>query len=106
MTSRARERELAQPVTARVARVDVVRRVLVQPVVAQERRSEDDANFLVDFIMDKLKYSKLAHYANKIAVDHGPGLTTTQLMVRTPLRSMRSRHELTAPVDQRRSEAC
>jgi len=34
-----------------------------------------------DFIMPKLKNSKLAYYANKLAVESEPGLTTTQLML-------------------------
>lgn len=50
-------------------------------------KDDEDSSFLVDFIMEKLKDSKIAHFANKIAVDHEPGLTTTQLMVRTPFIS-------------------
>ena len=31
--------------------------------------------------MDKVKRSKLAHYANKLAVESEPNLTTAQLML-------------------------
>lgn len=48
------------------------------------RRSEDDSNVVFDFVRERLKYSKLADFANKIAVDHEPGLTSTQLMVISP----------------------
>ncbi|KAL7771477.1 hypothetical protein CFE70_001420 [Pyrenophora teres f. teres 0-1] len=42
--------------------------------------STDEA-FYLDNIMEKLKRSKVAHWADKLAVESEPNLTTAQLML-------------------------
>lgn len=42
--------------------------------------SSDESN-LFDFIMEKVKNTKFAHFANKLAVTSEPGLTNAQLML-------------------------
>lgn len=40
-----------------------------------------DEPFFANRIMEKVKKSKVAHWANKLAVESEPGLTTAQLML-------------------------
>jgi hypothetical protein len=40
-----------------------------------------DEDSLFDFVMEKVRESKAAYYANKLAVKSEPGLTTAQLML-------------------------
>lgn len=40
-----------------------------------------DESFFFDFIMEKVKNTKLAYWANKLAVESEPGLTHAQLML-------------------------
>jgi len=40
-----------------------------------------DESFFFDFIMEKVKNTRLAYWANKLAVESEPGLTNAQLML-------------------------
>jgi len=50
----------------------------------QERQlsfHSSDESYFFDFIMEKVKSTKLAHFVEKLAVDSEPGLTNAQLML-------------------------
>jgi NCS1 family nucleobase:cation symporter-1 len=40
-----------------------------------------DESYFFDFIMEKVKSTKLAHFVDRLAVDSEPGLTNAQLML-------------------------
>lgn len=54
-------------------------RPFLRPVATFFHSSDETSLF--DDIMEKVKNSKVAHYANKIACETEPGLTATQLML-------------------------
>ena len=40
-----------------------------------------DESYFFDFIMEKVKSTRIAHFVDKLAVDSEPGLTNAQLML-------------------------
>jgi hypothetical protein len=54
---------------------------LIRPVVTSSVFHSSDEGFFLTTIMEKVKRSKVAHYANKLAVESEPNLTTAQLML-------------------------
>jgi len=44
-------------------------------------RNSPDESFFFDFIMEKVRSTKIAYYMGKLAVENEPGLTNAQLML-------------------------
>jgi len=47
----------------------------------QHSYHSSDESYILDFIMEKVKSTKFAHFVEKLAVESEPGLTNAQLML-------------------------
>jgi hypothetical protein len=87
-------RSTSSPSSSSTPRHNDLRGLSTEPVAKPSiRESIDDSSIVIDFMMEKFRDSKVARFADKLAVDHEPGLTTTQLMVRIELSNIIASHE-------------